>query len=104
MAVKDYQKYTHYRNGKQYFFLTIALPIEHMPEGNVFGRSSAFHTELEEVIEIFSVGDVVFSEKDEFLALYQQEGNSNLYARPVDMFFEHVDGTTKRFTESKEEL
>lgn len=103
MAVKEYTQYVHYGNGKTYTLYTIALPIENMPEEVSFGRSSAFHTELEEVIEIFNVGNVVFSEKDEFLVLYQQEGNSILYARPVDMFFEHVDGKTKRFQESKEE-
>jgi hypothetical protein len=74
-----------------------------MPEDVPFGRSSAFHTELEEVIEIFNVGNVVFSEKAEFLVLYQQEGNSNLFARPADMFFEHVDGSQKRFAPVQEE-
>lgn len=103
MAVKEYTEYVHYKNGKTYYLLTIALPIECMPEGVDFGRSSAFHTELKEMIEIFAVGNVVFSEKDNFLAIYQSEGCSDLYARPVDMFFEHVDGTQKRFQEPKEE-
>jgi hypothetical protein len=99
MAVKEYTEYVHYGNGHHYYLLTIALPIECMPESDVFGRATALHTELSEHIEIFNIGNVVFTEKDEFLAIYQREGESDLYARPVDMFFGHTDANIKRFVE-----
>lgn len=86
---QELSQYTHYKGGT-YNLLTIALPIEQMPQTENFGRAEAFHTELEETIEIFSVGSIVFSEKMEFLVLYQREDEATIYARPVDMFFEHV--------------
>lgn len=101
MAVKECTKYTHYKGG-EYTLLTIALPIEAMPEDVIFGRTIALHTELEEDIEIFNVGSTVFSEKDEFLVIYQREGELQLYARPVDMFFGHTDAHIKRFVEVDE--
>jgi hypothetical protein len=102
VAVKEYTAYVHYGNGHTYHLLTIALPIECMPEDVPFGRSTALHTELEENIEIFNVGNTVFTEKDEFLVIYQREGESQLYARPVDMFFGHTDANIKRFVEVDE--
>lgn len=103
MVVKELSQYTHYRNGKKYTVLTIALPYNSPEVNGTFGRSVAFHTELEKEIEIFNIGFAVFSKENEFLVLYQQEGNSTIFARPVDMFFEHVDGNTKRFQEIEED-
>jgi Protein of unknown function (DUF1653) len=91
MAVKDYQPYIHYKTENIYYLLTIALPITHMPQTENFGRASAFHTELEEEIEIFNIGDVVFTEKDEYLVLYQREDDGQVWAKPVDMFFSDVE-------------
>ncbi|WP_151035706.1 DUF1653 domain-containing protein [Bacillus wiedmannii] len=98
MSVKEYSEYTHYENGCNYYVITIALPLRMMPR-NGLGTSLAFHTEKEKDIEIYEVGNVSFSNTDEFLVLYKKVGSSRVYARPVDMFFEHVDGKTKRFKE-----
>lgn len=101
MAVKEHTKYLHYGNGKTYTFLFIALPFSSLPDVSFLGRAEALHTEDEVMINLYAHGNVAYSERDEYLAIYTCEGKT--YARPVDMFFEHVDGKTKRFTEVKED-
>ncbi|MEC2335146.1 hypothetical protein [Bacillus subtilis] len=98
MAVKELTQYKHYK-GDKYTLLTIALPIESMPENVSFARSYAFHTELEEEIDIFNVDNVVYTEKDEFLVIYKRDNSPTIYARPVDMFFGNTNYGGKRFVE-----
>lgn len=96
MAVKELDEYVHYSNGSTYRLLSIALPIDCMPKAH-HGSSTAFHVELKEDIEIFNVGNTVFTEKNEFLVIYQNVDDAVIYARPVDIFFGKTDANIKRF-------
>ncbi|MFJ8247263.1 DUF1653 domain-containing protein [Peribacillus asahii] len=100
MAVKIDTKYIHYGNRKTYEFICIALPFSPMFQG-VFDIGEAFHTEEERNVNLFHDGTsrkTVYSNSDEYLVLYRRKGEKQIYARPVDMFFEHINGNTKRFT------
>jgi len=99
MAVKVNDVYKHWGNRKKYKTIAIALPFN-VAVGVLGseGSGKALHTENEKHIRYFSDGNIYYTECDEYLVLYQRQGENTVYARPVDMFFEHVDGEIRRFT------
>jgi hypothetical protein len=116
MGIKENTEFRH-KKGGEYDFLTILHPISEKPKHPAFITQEVFHTELQRDITIYnySVGNanyhtsgVCYSEVDEYLVLYQSKEDldaEHLYARPIQMFFEHVkeaDGTwVRRFEELK---
>lgn len=103
MTVKEFQEYRHFKNKKKYDFICITLPKEDAPVGVLMTTQKVFHTETETWITMYNWNRISFTDLDEYLVIYQSEDDKNaehLYARPVDMFFEHVkDGNNfvKRF-------
>ncbi len=56
---------------------------------NAVYSGDVFHTEDKKWIKVYSDGNVHFTEVNEYLVIYYDGAYTN-YARPVDMFFEHV--------------
>jgi hypothetical protein len=99
--IKEGTKFQH-KGGGKYDFLTILHPASDIPNTQPINVQDVFHTELEKWIKIlnYSINGtlVSFSEVDEYLVLYQSEEDENaeeLWARPIQMFFEHVEENNK---------
>lgn len=96
MKVQTFDTFKHWGNLKEYQFMGVALPnyLKNLPR---FKSITALHTEESEQIQIDHWEGVYFSLKSEYLVLYKN-ADGELFARPIDNFFEHVDGKTRRFT------
>ena len=100
MSVRDCTTFTHYGNKREYMLRSIASPYCIISK-NAVESGMVFHTEKEEYIKAYSDGAIHYTSEDEYLVIYSRDGDTTIYARPVDMFFEHVDGSVKRFTKLK---
>lgn len=109
--LKKNTKFKH-QKGNEYIFLGIVHPSSEKPNDTELPFEPtlelALHTELNMYVKVYSYynnkTDIMYSNIDEYLVLYQRKSDSSetfdLYARPIQMFFEHVnkDGTwTHRF-------
>lgn len=98
-TVQAFDKFKHWGNFKEYEFLGIALPsflkLTNYPKPTIV--QEALHTEESEVINVYLTDGIMFTDRSEYLVIYQSNDNK-LYARPVADFFAHVDGNIKRFT------
>lgn len=91
--------FEHYKGGK-YIFKGIIHPSSEKPKPLVKYIAhdySVFHTELGvkiRVVEVESLdgsnGELYADNVDEYLVLYEAEDSGIKYARPIDMFFEHI--------------
>lgn len=92
--MKENQDCRHYKGG-MYWFLGVTLPKTTMLMRNVTSTQQVFHTEDEKWITLYNTSSgVCFTDYDEYFVLYQShedEDAKHLYARPVKMFFEHVE-------------
>jgi len=116
MSIKQYTEFKH-RKGGEYFFLGVLHPYSEKPayHTHIEGEQQVFHTELDRFFTIknYFNGSVMVSysddpEIDEYMIIYQNKLDRKaelLYARPMQMFFEHVeesDGNWVRRFEVKE--
>jgi hypothetical protein len=91
--VKELSEFQH-KGGGKYIFLTIAHPLSEKPRQTPVIEQRVFHTEMNEWITLYNYKNVCFTSVDEYLVIYQSEEDEDaehLWARPVNMFFEHVE-------------
>lgn len=116
MGIKKYTEFKH-RKGGEYFFIGVLHPYDEQPayHNHIEGKQMVLHTELDRYFKIrsFFNGTTMISYSDdreinEYMALYQSkydENGTTIYARPIQMFFEHTeeeDGNWVRRFEVKE--
>jgi hypothetical protein len=101
IQIKEGTQFKH-KGGGKYDFLTILHPRNEMPNVSPDNTQEVFHTELQKKIKIynFKIGGTLisYSDEDEYLVLYQSDDDmdaENLWARPIQMFFEHVEENHK---------
>ena len=92
--------YNHYREGKEYYFDCIALPVEpwmKIKPSSVNPHGVARYHEDTHDIELYVSGEgVTFIDSDVPHVIYQSEDDYNtekVYAREVDDFFGWVNAT-----------
>jgi hypothetical protein len=108
--IKEGTEFTH-KGGGKYRLLTILHPSSDMPKSTPNSTQTIFHTELEKEITMSNYvidGTLIsFSEVDEYLVLYMslaEQKQEVLWARPMQMFFEHVEhegNFVRRFSVNK---
>ncbi|MGE7305751.1 hypothetical protein ACQKJG_18180 [Priestia megaterium] len=102
MAVKEDQRYQHFRNKKYYDFICVSLPVQDKPSARYLHIQQVYHTEDKKWINLYVDKNVAFTDYEEYLAIYQAEDDldaEHLYARPLDMFLGMTEDGQKRFTE-----
>jgi hypothetical protein len=79
--------YRHYKGGI-YMFIGIATPNDRV--GFAKAILKAKHSETEKEVRIVEIIDNVYlSDTEEPVVLYKDSKDGQLWARPVDMFFDH---------------
>ncbi|MED3976168.1 DUF1653 domain-containing protein [Priestia megaterium] len=106
MSVNNKDIFKHWGNKHKYELIAIALPFSVAVKSlDVETHGYAFHTENMKGINYYSDHGIYYTKCDEYMVLYKRdnETSTTVYARPLDMFFEHVDGEIRRFTKQMKE-